>query len=117
MVYTRPSLVIPQPRYNLRSQAPFIETEENDEESETEENDEESETESQQLMNLEESPNFDIKDLQGASLDNALDTIEKKNRSEHVTQWPNDAYCNFMKIIVENNISNSAGDKIIKFFN
>jgi hypothetical protein len=67
-------------------------------------------------MDLEE-PNFDIEDLQGASLDDALDTIEEKNRSERIAQWPNDAYRDFMKLIVENNISNSASDKIIKFFN
>jgi hypothetical protein len=66
--------VIPQPRYNLRSQVPFIKTEENDEESETE---------SQQSMNLEE-PNFDSEDLEGASLDDALDTIEGKNRPERI---------------------------------
>ena len=31
--------------------------------------------------------------------------------------WPNDAYRDFMELMVENNISNKTGDKIIKFFN
>ena len=32
-------------------------------------------------------------------------------------KWPNDAYRDFMELMVENNISNKTGDKIIKFFN
>ena len=61
--------------------------------------------------------NFDLKDLQGASLNDALDAIEGKNISECVAKWPSDAYRDFMELIVEGNISNKIGDKIIKFFN
>ncbi|RGB22750.1 hypothetical protein C1646_775595, partial [Rhizophagus diaphanus] len=53
----------------------------------------------------------------GASLDVALDTIEGKNRPEHIAQWPNNTYRKFMELITEGNISNKIGDKIIKFFN
>jgi hypothetical protein len=97
----------PQPRYNLRSQSQNIEMEEDTEDSETE---------SHIPMNLEE-PNVDPVDLQGATLDDALDTIEGKNRPECIAEWPNDAYCDFMELIIENNISNKTGDKFIKFFN
>ncbi|POG62434.1 hypothetical protein GLOIN_2v1785275 [Rhizophagus irregularis DAOM 181602=DAOM 197198] len=50
-------------------------------------------------------------------LDDALDAIEGKNLPEHVAKWPNDAYRDFMRLIVEGNISNKIGDQIIKFFN
>src|SRR5580765_3958723 len=64
-----------------------------------------------------EDHDFDPEDLQGASLDDALDTIEGKNRSERIADWPNKAYHEFMELIIEGNISNKIGDKIIKFFN
>ncbi|CAG8783436.1 13857_t:CDS:1, partial [Rhizophagus irregularis] len=60
---------------------------------------------------------LDPEDLQGASLDDALDAIEGKNLPERVAKWPNDAYRDFMRLIVEGNISNKIGDQIIKFFN
>jgi hypothetical protein len=66
-------------------------------------------------MNLE--PDIDFDDLQGASLDDTLDTIEGKNRIERIARWPNEAYHDFMELIIEGNISNRIGDKIIKFFN
>jgi hypothetical protein len=50
-------------------------------------------------------------------LDDALDSIEGKNRPEHVAKWPNEAYREFMELIVDGNISNKIGDKIIKLFN
>ena len=59
----------------------------------------------------------DFEDLQGASFDDALDGIEGKNRLERIAMWPNDAYRDFMELIIEGNISNKIGDKIIKFFN
>ena len=31
--------------------------------------------------------------------------------------WPNEAYRDFMELIIEGNITNKIGDKIIKFFN
>ena len=80
---------------------------------ETEDNSEDSETKIQLPINLE--PDFDLEDLQGASLDDALDTSEEKNKSETIVTWSNDAYCDFMELIVENNISNKTGDKIINF--
>ena len=64
-----------------------------------------------------EEPDFDLEDLKGASLENALDTVEGKNKPERVAEWPNDAYRDFMELIVENNVSNKTGDKFIKFFN
>jgi len=99
--------------YNLRSQVQNIETE--DTNFETEDNSEDSETKIQLPINLE--PDFDLEDLQGASLENALDTVEGKNKPERVAEWPNDAYRDFMELIVENNVSNKTGDKFIKFFN
>ncbi|PKY55984.1 hypothetical protein RhiirA4_475896, partial [Rhizophagus irregularis] len=44
---------------------------------------------------------LDPEDLQGASLDDALDAIEGKNLPERVAKWPNDAYRDFMRLIVE----------------
>ena len=107
-------------RYNLRSQVQNIETEDTNSETEdinfeTEDNSEDSETKIQLPINLE--PDFDLEDLQGASLDDALNTNEEKNKSETTVKWPNDAYYDFMELMVENNISNKTGDKIIKFFN
>src|SRR5262245_56396947 len=60
---------------------------------------------------------FDVDDLQGISLDDALDTGEKKNKQENLAKWQNDSYRDFMELMIENNISNKTGDKIIKFFN
>ena len=104
-----------KPRYNLRSHAQNIELDddrENDERSSDEENDEEL----QSSLHLKDN-DFDLEDLQGASLDDALDTIEGKNKPEHIAKYPNDVYRDFMELIVEGNISNKIGDKIIKFFN
>jgi hypothetical protein len=50
-------------------------------------------------------------------LDDALNTIEGKNVPKCIAEWPNVAYCNFLELIVEGNISNKMGDKIINFFN
>src|SRR3989337_1826289 len=83
---------------------------------ENDEIDEELETELRSLINLEKIV-LDPEDLQGGSLDDALDTIEGKNKPEHIAKWPSDAYCEFMELVVEGNISNKIGDKIIKFFN
>jgi len=107
-------------RYNLRSQVQNIETEDTNSEPEeinfeTEDNSEDSETKIQLPINLK--PDFDLEDLQGVSLDDALDTSKEKNKLETIVKWPNDAYRDFMELMVENNISNKTGDKIIKFFN
>ncbi|RIB15434.1 hypothetical protein C2G38_2039380 [Gigaspora rosea] len=62
------------------------------------------------LLNL-KSSDFDPKDLQGATLDDALDSIKGINNPKDIVEWPNDAYQNFMKLIIESNISNNIGDK------
>ena len=95
-------------RYNLRKKTRVIELE-NLEES-AEENFEDPPT---NLADFE----FDSEDLQGATMDDALDAIEGKDRPECIAKWPNDAYRDFMELIVEGNISNKIGDKIINFFN
>ncbi|GET03196.1 hypothetical protein GLOIN_2v1764901 [Rhizophagus clarus] len=74
------------PRYNLQSQARNRETEETIGESA-----ENIETESQLLATFRET-DCDPEDLQGASLDDALDTIEEKNKPKHIAEWPSDAY-------------------------
>jgi hypothetical protein len=108
-----------EPRYNLRSQ---VKRTESDEESMNEASDEESDEEPEEPETGSQLPiiiddDFDLEDLQGASLDDALDTIEGKYRPERVAEWPNDAYREFMELVIEGNISNKIGDKIIKFFN
>ena len=99
-------------RYFLRSQA----------ESESEENIDESIDKNIEEMEMDlqinfEDRDFDSEDLQGASFDDALNGIEGKNRPERIAMWPNNAYRDFMELIIEGNISNKIGDKIIKFFN
>jgi len=88
-----------------------LEIEENTEELELEV---ELETELQLPVNLKDC-DLDSEDLQGAAWDDALDTIEEKNRTECIASWPNEAYREFMELIIEGNISNKIGDKI--FFN
>jgi hypothetical protein len=95
-------------RYNLRRRVrptDIIEEKADEEESEIE-----------IPINLEDI-DLDPEDLQGATLNDALDAVEGKNLPENIANWPNDAYREFMELIVEGNISNSIGDKIIKFFN
>jgi len=101
---------IVEPRYNLRS---CKESDNNTRDSEEEVEIEEETLSSVNFDDIE----FDSEDLQGATLDDALDAIEGKTRPENIASWPNDAYREFMKLIVEGNISNNIGDKIIKFFN
>ena len=66
-----------KPRYNLRSRIQDIEVEK------MEESSKESETDSQLSIILEDT-DINPKDLQGASLDDALDTTEGKNRPKHI---------------------------------
>ncbi|GBB95344.1 hypothetical protein RclHR1_25110004 [Rhizophagus clarus] len=68
------------PRYNLRSQAQNRVIEETIGESA-----ENIETESQLPVTFRKT-DCDPEDLQGASLDDALDTIEGKNKSKHITE-------------------------------
>ncbi|CAB4407035.1 unnamed protein product [Rhizophagus irregularis] len=97
-----------EPRYHLRKR---LRSEES-----VEANFEESEAESE-LVNFEDTEFIDPEDLQGASLDDAIDVVNGKPTPERVVKWPNDAYRDFLELIVESNISNKIGDKIIKFFN
>src|SRR5215471_1254824 len=98
----------------LRNQLHSKANKESDEESSSE--NEQSDKEEQSSFNL-KNIEFDLDDLSGASLDDALDTIEGKYEPENVAEWLNDAYRDFMKLVIEGNISNKIGDKIIKFFN
>ncbi|POG78347.1 hypothetical protein GLOIN_2v1836976 [Rhizophagus irregularis DAOM 181602=DAOM 197198] len=97
-----------EPRYHLRKR---LQSEER-----VEANFEESEAESE-LVNFEDTEFIDPEDLQGASLDDAIDVVDGKPTPERKVKWPNDAYRDFLELIVEGNISNKIGDKIIKFFN
>jgi len=83
----------------------------------SQENEESIEDINEELQTNLEDTDSDSEDLQGASLDDALDSIDGKNRPEHVAKWPNEAYREFMELIVDGNISNKIGDKIIKLFN
>ena len=103
--------------YNLRSQVQNIETEDIVEDIEIEDIVENIETDSQSIPINFKDNDFDSEDLQGSSLNDALDTNEGKNRPERVAEWPNDAYREFMELVIKGNISNKIGDKIIKFFN
>ena len=76
-----------------------------------------SEESSEESLLVDTDTSFDSEDLQGATLDDALETIEGKIEPERLAQWPNDAYRDFMELVIEDNISNKIGDKIIKFFN
>ncbi|CAG8466567.1 14800_t:CDS:2 [Dentiscutata heterogama] len=51
------------------------------------------------------------------TIDDALDSIEGENNPQILVRWPNNAYLDFMELVIEGNISNKIGDKIIKFFN
>ncbi|PKK55627.1 hypothetical protein RhiirC2_801930, partial [Rhizophagus irregularis] len=66
---------------------------------------EESEAELE-LVNFENTEFIDPEDLQGVSLDDAIDVVDGKPTPERVVKWPNDAYCDFLELIVEGNISN-----------
>jgi len=53
------------------------------------------------------------KDYDGTTLDDAInDKMHPPN-----TEWPNDIYREFMEIVMEYQLSNSCGDKIIKLIN
>ena len=103
--------------YNLQSQVQNIESEDIVEDIEIEDIVEDIETDSQSIPINFKDNDFDSEDLQGSSLNDALDTNEGKNRPERVAEWPNDAYREFMELVIKGNISNKIGDKIIKFFN
>jgi len=99
-----------EPHYDLRSQ-----TTESAILTQIEEDSEESSDES--LLQEAEHIDVDLEDLQGATFEDALETIEGKNKPAYLAEWPNEAYRDFMELVIEGNISNKIGDKIIKFFN
>src|ERR1044071_8581580 len=56
---------------------------------------------------------IDLKDSHGITLDDAIkDKMHPSN-----TDWPNDIYREFMDIIMEYQLSNSCGDRILKLIN
>ena len=55
----------------------------------------------------------DEDDYKGASLDDAYEDLQHPQ----VVEWPNDAYREFMEITTKFQLSNSAGDAMIRFFN
>src|ERR1700731_1098796 len=56
---------------------------------------------------------IDAEDSRGITLD---DAIEDKMHPPN-TEWPNDIYREFMEIVMEYQLSNSCGDRIIKLIN
>ena len=89
-----------EPNYNLQGPAMEIDPSAEIIGEDSEESSEES------LIDLEEAP-LDPKDLQGATLEDALETIEGKNKPECIAKWPNNVYCNFMELVIKSNISNT----------
>lgn len=56
---------------------------------------------------------IDSEDIGGTTLDDAVnDKMHPPN-----TEWPNDIYREFMEIVMEHQLSNSCGDRIIKLIN
>ncbi|GES85918.1 hypothetical protein GLOIN_2v1487254 [Rhizophagus clarus] len=56
---------------------------------------------------------INAEDFCGTTLD---DAIRDKTHPPN-TEWPNDIYCEFMKIVMKYQLSNSCGDRIIKLIN
>ena len=56
---------------------------------------------------------IDKEDYEGISLNNAYNNIQYPQE----VQWPNDAYCQFIEINTNYQLSNAASDAIIHFFN
>src|SRR5277367_3731270 len=49
---------------------------------------------------------IDLEDLQGKTFEDAMKAIKEKNKLEKVINWPNNAYHDFMELIIDGNISN-----------
>ena len=56
---------------------------------------------------------IDPKDYCETTLDNAI----KDKTHLLTTKWPNNIYCEFMKIVIEYQLSNSCSYRLIKLFN
>src|SRR5260364_127162 len=65
------------------------------------------------LTNMFISVEYDLEDHKGASYKDAFDDL----LHPPAVEWPNEAYCEFMEIVNKYQLSNSAGDSIINFFN
>src|SRR6059058_761793 len=94
----------------------FIMEDEEDEEVEEDEEYEEDESKQGDIMDEEFEDNLtyplsiDAEDSSGITLDDAInDKMHPQN-----TEWPNDIYREFMEIVMEYQLSNSCGDRIIK---
>ena len=70
------------------------------------------ETESQHELESEEIQ-IDKEDYEGVSLDDAYNDLQHLQ----TVIWPNEAYREFVEITTKYQLSNSAGDAIIQFFN
>ena len=75
--------------------------------------------------NMEECENFDneilptslrIDEILSASL-RSYDEPEEEPEVESIREFPNEAYADLITLVIENNLSNKAGNAIIKFFN
>ena len=65
------------------------------------------------LTNVSISVEYNLEDYKDASYKDAFDDLLYLPAVE----WPNKAYREFMKIVNKYQLSNSAGDSIINFFN
>src|SRR5436305_15277621 len=85
----------------------------NDFDNESEEINVDHETDEKIDVNLTFLISIDAKDYCGTTLDDA-----RKDKTHLLTtKWPNNIYCEFMKIVTEYQLSNSCGDRLIKLFN
>ena len=73
----------------------------------------ETDLEDEEAVNLTYPFSVDAEDYCGTTLD---DAIKDKNHPPN-TEWPNDIYREFMEIVMEYQLSNSCGDRIIKLIN
>ena len=73
----------------------------------------ETDLEDEEAVNLTYPFSIDTEDYCGTTLD---DAIKDKNHPPN-TEWPNDIYREFMEIVMEYQLSNSCGDRIIKLIN
>src|SRR3954449_6603124 len=93
----------------MLSQPQPIETQETDNECEESDVDSETNEEIDNLFPL----SIDSEDFCGSTLDDAInDKILPIS-----TEWPNDIYREFMEVVMEYQLSNSCGDRIIKLIN
>src|SRR5256885_13378885 len=85
----------------------------NDFDNESEEINVDHETDEEIDVNLTFLISIDPEDYCGIMLDDAI----KDKTHSLTTKWPNNIYCEFMKIVTEYQLSNSCDDRLIKLFN